>query len=98
MPHDLVVFRRWKDIYEVIALFPEIPTDIHGWYCNSYEHIGQHGGADYCGVVMQTQPARPEEFASLARELTLIGYAIRPIRRASARHHQRRRVAARSTE
>jgi hypothetical protein len=98
MSYDLVVFRKWKDNGDVIALFPEIPADIHGYYCDSYEHVGQHGGADYYGVVRQTRLARPEEFASLARELTMIGYAIRPIRRASACHHQRRRVAARSTE
>ena len=51
-----VVFRKWRDIGSVIALFPELPSDYEGRYCDSYEQIGQHGGADYYGVI---QPAIP---------------------------------------
>ena len=39
-----VVFRRWRDGAGVIALFPELPADMHGLCCDSYEHVGQHGG------------------------------------------------------
>jgi hypothetical protein len=46
MATDTVVFRKWRDGFGVIALFPEIPTDLYGRYCESYEAIGQHGGAD----------------------------------------------------
>jgi hypothetical protein len=35
-----VVFRKWKDSGTVIALFPELPSDIHGSYCVAYEHVG----------------------------------------------------------
>jgi hypothetical protein len=31
-----VVFRKWKDTGDVIALFPELPSDILGWFCDSY--------------------------------------------------------------
>jgi len=92
---DIVVFRRWKDCGTIIALFPELPADLHGRYCDAYEHVGQHGGADFYGVVRHSTPARPDEYADLAEELTRIGYGLRPIRRASWRHHEKRREAAR---
>lgn len=92
----LVVFRRWRDSGDTIALFPAIPSDIDGWLCLSYEHVGQHGGADYCGVVAATRPATDEEAASLAEELARIGYRLQPIKRASRHIHEARRAAARA--
>jgi len=92
---EIVIFRRWRDNGDVIALFPEIPTDYEGHYCQSYEHVGQHGGADFYGVVRATLPVPPEEYARLARELTLIGYRLRPMRRATRRMHERRMAEAR---
>jgi hypothetical protein len=95
METDKVVFRRWRDSGDVIALFPEIPADIFGVYCEGYEHIGQHGGADYHGVIQATVPVRHDEAADLAEELTRIGYNLRPMQRASHHHHDKRRQAAR---
>lgn len=40
----------------------------------SYMHIGQHGDADYQGVVSSTKLAKPEEYADLKKELESIGY------------------------
>jgi hypothetical protein len=95
MDTDVVVFRKWRDGFGIIALFPEIPADLYGRYCESYEHVGQHGGADYWGVIMNTRPANEEESADLLEELTRIGYVLRPIQRASQIHHERRRRLAR---
>ena len=92
---DVVVFRKWKRVNVVIALFPEIPSDILGRYCESYEHVGQHGVADYHGVVLHSRPATPTESADLRRELESIGYKLRLINRASAVHHERRRALTR---
>ena len=92
---DAVVFRRWRDSGDVIALFPEIPADIFGTYCEAYEHVGQHGGADYHGVIRATLPVERDEAEDLAEELTRIGYNLRPIRRASHHHHEKRRQTAR---
>jgi hypothetical protein len=94
MEIDIVVFRKWKDGFGTIALFPQVPADLYGRYCESYEHIGQHGGACYHGVIMNTLPATEEESAALAEELRTIGYKLRPIRRASQIHHERRRHLA----
>ena len=92
---DTVVFRRWKNSGDVIALFPELPSDLFGDYCDAYEHVGQHGGADYHGVIQQTTPCSTEQAADLATELRRIGYILRPRRRASRVHHDhRRRLAA----
>ena len=90
-----VVFRRWKDSGDVIALFPELPSDIKGLFCDSYMQVGQHGGADYHGVIGQTVPATPGECAALSVELKRIGYRLKPLQRASCRHHERRREEAR---
>lgn len=92
--HDLVVFRRWKH-GDIIALFPTIPADIFGDLCESYEHVGQHGAADYQDVIQQTTSATTEDAADLVEELIRIGYNLRPIGRASTKHHERRRQDAR---
>jgi hypothetical protein len=90
----LVVFRRWKDTGDLIALFPEIPSDINGWFAESFMHVGQHSGADYFGVIQATRPVSAEEAESLAEELKRIGYKLRPIKRASYRIHEARRAEA----
>ncbi len=95
MGTDVVVFRRWRDTGDVVALFPEMPADLQGQYCESYEHIGQHGAADYFGVIQDTTPVGPRECAELAEELRRIGYNLRPIKRACWRHHERRQQMAR---
>ena len=66
MNSTAVVFRKWKDTGTILALFPELPSDLHGCFCDSYETVGQHGGADYFGVVANTTPAAPAEYESLA--------------------------------
>lgn len=94
MTHDIVVFRKWKDTGSVIALFPELPADIDGVYCDSYEHVGQHAGADYYGVIQHTTPCSLNDATALAQELTAIGYVLTPIMRPSRRHHDARRRLA----
>lgn len=78
-----VLFRidRRDDPRDVYALFPDLPADRAGRYCTCYAHVGQHSSADYAGCVARSRPARPEEFASLARELTGRGYTLRLARR-----------------
>ena len=71
-PKDKVVFRMFDG--EVIALFPE--QDEGRGLVNSYEHIGQHGGADYHGVISKSRKATPHEYADLKKELTTIGYKL----------------------
>lgn len=92
----LVVWRKWLSTDEIIALFPAEPSDANGWYCLSYEHVGQHSGADYHEVIEATRPATDEEAADLANELTRIGYNLQPIKRASQAVHERRRAKARA--
>jgi hypothetical protein len=66
-----VIFRVWpkSEGGDVIALFPTIPYDRRGYECQSYQHVGQHGGADCAGVIRRTRAAKPEEYAALKREL-----------------------------
>lgn len=67
----VVVFRVWSN-GDVIALFPEI--DAGTGYCGSYEHVGQHSGANYRSVINRTRMAKPGEYRDLAKELRRIGY------------------------
>jgi len=80
-----VVFRRWPKSQGggIIALFPDIPSDPAGRYCLSYEHVGQHGGADYQGLIRITKPVRErtEELEYLKEELRGRGYNLRIMRR-----------------
>jgi len=68
-----VVFRKFKDHGDIIALFPREPCDRQGYLCSSYQHVGQHGSADP-GIVSITVPAKPAEYAGLLKELKSIGY------------------------
>jgi hypothetical protein len=94
----LVIFRRWRDTGDIIALFPELPSDYEGRFCDSYEHVGQHGGADYHGVVQATRAVSLDEVGDLITELTRIGYRLKPIKRASQRVHESRRATARACQ
>ena len=96
-PPTVVIFRKWKPSHGgcVIALFPEEPSDHEGRFCESYEHVGQHGGADYHGVVRRTLPATETESRDLLEELTWnYGYSLVVKRKASpAMHNKRRKLA-----
>jgi hypothetical protein len=85
-----VVFRAWRNGKGngegIIALFPrDTWRDSRGvLVCQSFEHVGQHGGADYSHVIRATRPAQPQEFAALKRELEGVPYcyALRVLKRA----------------
>ncbi len=81
----VVVFRRWLGDGSIIALFPYEKHDRNGVYCVSYEHTGQHGKADYSGVVSRTKPVdlSDQDVIELANELTRIGYILKIVKRAS---------------
>ncbi len=70
---ELVIFRVYSD-GDVIALFPLIAVDTLGYNCQSYMHIGQHGGANPQIVVSQTKLATPNQYEDLLEELKRIGY------------------------
>jgi hypothetical protein len=67
-----VIFRRYPD-GDVIALMPTLPAD-HRGHVTCYQHVGQHGAADYETVIRQTRPATPEEYTPLKRELERAPY------------------------
>lgn len=68
-----VVFRKWRD-GDIIALFPDEPWSRNDYSTTSYMHVGQHGAADYVGVIASTRPAREKEYRDLLAELKAIGY------------------------
>jgi hypothetical protein len=90
----VAIFRKWKDNGEIIALFPAIPSDVLGWFCLSYERVGQHGGADYQGVIQATKPVGRSEFDPLNKELSRIGYRLVVRKRASGSIHRQRMATA----
>jgi hypothetical protein len=71
----IAVFRKWKAKSEgqaVIALFP--CEDAGNGFCESFEHFGQHSGANYDLVMSRTRAATPDEYAALKRELESAPY------------------------
>ena len=65
-----VVFRKfksgeWKG--DIIALFPDMVVDYNLVGC--YQHVGQHGSANYNHIISQTVLATPDEYADLLKEL-----------------------------
>lgn len=85
------VFRFYRDSGEVIALFPQIAADNHGWHCSSYMHVGQHGGADVECVVRQTRLATPKEYRPLLRKLKQCGYSPKIAKRCTQYDRELRR-------
>lgn len=77
-----VIFRDWQssDFNLIIALFPHEINDLSGSVL-SYEHVGQHSGADYDSVICGTIPAKEKDYASLKSELQSLGYNLRIIKR-----------------
>lgn len=67
-----VIFRKFTD-GDIIALFPTESADWCAHNCSSYMHIGQHGTAS-TGIVSNTKPTKPHEYADLLAELKDIGY------------------------
>jgi hypothetical protein len=79
MKQDRVVLRRWRaQPKSIIALFPDEMADYRG-NVDSYEHVGQHGGADYSRVIRITTPVREidAEVDALLQELESIGYCVK---------------------
>jgi hypothetical protein len=68
-----VVFRKFRDGGDLIALFPDEINYPNG-NCESYQRIGQHGAADYGHCISITVPAHPFEYKALQKELESIGY------------------------
>ncbi len=75
-----VVFRKFKDTGDIIALFVD-ETNYPDGSIESYMHVGQHSAASYHHVVTITKPAKPDEYEALARELKQRGYSLRVLTR-----------------
>ena len=69
-----VIFRIFPQ-GDIIALFPEIPWNQWG-DITSYQHIGQHGPAEYDYCIKISKPATPKQYAELKRELISLGYQL----------------------
>ena len=96
MRSDPVLIRVWKgDPDDVFALFPTDPADNYGHFCTCYQHVGQHGSADYGHCIASSRPATKAEARPLLQELRRIGYRPRVLQRASRRHHDERLSIAR---
>ena len=75
-----VIFRKFKD-GEVIAFFPYI-IETQAGYVMSYMHVGQHGSADYSGLIPTTTLATKEEDQDLFNELeNHVGYNLKVLTR-----------------
>jgi hypothetical protein len=91
---DPVLIRVWKnDASDIFALLPTIPADCAGHLCTSYQHVGQHGSADYHHCIRSSRPATKVEAADLLIELRTRGYNPRVYHRASYAMHRTRREA-----
>ena len=84
-----VIFRKFKDTGEVIALFPELPGTNDYCTCSSYMHIGQHSSASV-SLSSVTVRAREEDYMPLKRELESLGYNLEVINRFSTLHFDAR--------
>lgn len=78
-----MIFRYYKSVNahnRVLALFPHQVDSIRG-HVMCYQHVGQHGLADYPHCINITRPATPQEYADLKYELEGLGYNINIVKR-----------------
>lgn len=76
-----VIFRKYQDNGDIIAIFPEEIGTNSPYHCNSYMTIGQHSACDPVGTIEITKSAKESEYKDLARELTNLGYNLQIITR-----------------
>lgn len=82
---ERVIFRKYKDSGDIVAIFPRQLGTNDPHTCACYEHVGQHGSCDPWHMLRLTKAAKPPEFAALKSELESIGYTLEL--RARMRHH-----------
>lgn len=73
-----VIFRKMHKKHggNVLALFPDEPWDKWGHHITCYAHVGQHGAAEWYGVINKSRPATADEYWDLALELKGLGYKL----------------------
>lgn len=68
----IVIFRKNKSKEysdNITAVFPNGLFYSGAFYMGCYSHIGQHSSCSYDWYLNDTVPAKPEEYASLKKEL-----------------------------
>lgn len=73
-----MIFRKDKE--GIFCLMPYEISNLDG-SVTCYQHIGQHGQADYKGCIEKSVPAKPKEYADLLRELKSRGYYPKIVKR-----------------
>ncbi len=82
-----MIFRKYRDTGEIIALFPYEIADKNG-HVTSYMHVGQHGPADLHYIMKNTAPAVEIEYKSLLNELEKeFRYKVWPVKRINKTLH-----------
>jgi len=72
MKHLPVIFRKFKNGGDILAIFPTIPWS-DSYDMTSYQHIGQHSACDLW-INSITSSANKKEYTDLLNELADIGY------------------------
>ena len=86
-----VIFRKFRDNGEIIAIFPTLPGTNCPNTCMSYMHVGQHGSMDV-SIASIAILVKPSEYIHLKRELQGLGYKLRVIT-SMCSHHRNERLA-----
>jgi hypothetical protein len=84
-----VMFRKFES--DIIALFPEVASDMNPAHCESYVHVGQHGEANLSMVINASKPALPEEYKELHQELKSIGYTLWVVKKTPQGAYEKRK-------
>lgn len=90
----VVIFRKFRDQGDIIALFPEHPGTNDPSTCSSYQRLGQHGAATLPHIIQATVLAAPKEYAALKRELKAVGYTRLTLAKKVLYSHWVKRLAA----
>jgi len=81
-----IIFRVFKK--EVIALFPHEVCDRQG-NVTSYQHLGQHSGADYRHIIQNSKKATEQEYKNLKKEMENLGYSLNLVSRQNRKYENK---------
>ena len=98
-PVDPVVIRVWREKDgDVFALFPALPADNDGYLCDSFQHLGGHGAANYGICIDKSRPANAAQIAEMVADLRKIGYNPKVYQRQTPAMRKARRGLATNPE
>jgi hypothetical protein len=86
-----VIYRISRKTGEIVAVFPEVPTDISGKFCKCYSSLSRFGSVDYTDLSHKTKIAVSKDYNRVHDTLLGLGYCLNIVSKCTATHTKTRK-------